>query len=135
MKREIINIDRDKCNGCGICIPNCHEGALQIIDGKAALVSELMCDGLGACIGYCPEGAITIEEREAEAYNEMLVLERIIPQGKNVLIAHLSHLKEHEQYEYLKPAVMYLKENSKSFNFRVELISCFWGRALGFYEL
>ena len=65
MIREIVNIDDEKCNGCGLCVPNCHEGALQIIDGKARLISELMCDGLGACLGHCPEGAITIEKREA----------------------------------------------------------------------
>jgi NAD-dependent dihydropyrimidine dehydrogenase PreA subunit len=117
MKREIINIDKEKCNGCGICVPNCHEGALQIIDNKATLVSELMCDGLGACIGHCPEGAITIEEREAEAYDEILVIKRIMNEGKNVLIAHLSHLKEHDQLDYLKQAVTYLKANEKSLNF------------------
>jgi len=68
MKRQIISIDEEKCNGCGVCIPNCHEGALQIIDGKARLISELFCDGLGACIGHCPEGAISIIEREAAPY-------------------------------------------------------------------
>jgi NAD-dependent dihydropyrimidine dehydrogenase PreA subunit len=68
MKRDILKIDEDLCNGCGQCVPNCHEGALQVIDGKVRLVSELICDGLGACIGHCPEGAITIETREAEAY-------------------------------------------------------------------
>jgi NAD-dependent dihydropyrimidine dehydrogenase PreA subunit len=68
MKRKIIQIDEEKCNGCGLCIPNCHEGALQVIDGKARLISDLFCDGLGACIGHCPEGAIEIIEREAEPY-------------------------------------------------------------------
>lgn len=71
MKREIIKIDDNLCNGCGECIPNCHEGAIQIIDGKARLVSELMCDGLGACLSHCPTGAITIETKEAASYEEI----------------------------------------------------------------
>jgi len=71
MQREIIKIDEEKCTGCGECVPNCHEGALQVIDGKVRLVSELMCDGLGACIGHCPEDAITIEKREALPYDEI----------------------------------------------------------------
>jgi ferredoxin len=69
-KRKIIKIDEDKCNGCGQCIPNCPEGALEIIDGKARLVSDSFCDGLGVCLGYCPQGAISIKEREAEKYEE-----------------------------------------------------------------
>ncbi|MCX5687252.1 MAG: 4Fe-4S binding protein, partial [Candidatus Omnitrophica bacterium] len=58
-KREIVNIDEGKCTGCGLCVPNCAEGALQIINGKAKLVKDIYCDGLGACLGHCPEGAIT----------------------------------------------------------------------------
>ncbi len=77
MKRDILRIDEELCNGCGQCIPNCHEGALKIINGKARLISEVMCDGLGACIGHCPEGAITIESREAEPYDEKKVIEMI----------------------------------------------------------
>jgi len=73
-RREIIKIDKEKCNGCGLCIPSCPKGALQIIDGKAALISDLFCDGLGACIGHCPQGAINIEEREAERYDERKVM-------------------------------------------------------------
>ncbi len=68
--RQIVRIDEAKCNGCGVCVPACAEGALQIIDGKARLVSEVYCDGLGACLGQCPRGAITIEEREAREFDE-----------------------------------------------------------------
>ncbi|MFH1006391.1 MAG: 4Fe-4S dicluster domain-containing protein [Candidatus Latescibacterota bacterium] len=70
MIRKMIQIDEEKCTGCGLCIPNCVEGALQIIDGKARLVSDVYCDGLGACLGECPEGSLSIVEREAEAFDE-----------------------------------------------------------------
>ena len=69
MEREIIKIDEEKCDGCGVCIPACAEGALQIVDGKARLVKESCCDGLGACLNECPQGAITLEEREADAFS------------------------------------------------------------------
>lgn len=112
MKRQIIRIDDEKCNGCGLCIPNCPEGALQIIDGKARLLSDLFCDGLGACIGHCPEDAITIEEREAVEYSEWRVMENVAQQGENVVKAHLEHLQEHGQQEYMKEAIGYLVDKN-----------------------
>lgn len=110
VQRDIIKINEDKCNGCGLCVPNCPEGALQIIDGKARLVSDLFCDGLGACIGNCPEGAIYVEKREAEEYDEKKVMENIIKQGKNTIKAHLEHLENHGADKYLKEAKDFLKE-------------------------
>jgi ferredoxin len=109
--RKIIEINEDICNGCGQCIPNCPEGALQLIDGKARLVSDLFCDGLGACIGECPVDAITVIEREAEPYNETKVMENIVKQGSNVIAAHLKHLKDHNETGLYNEAVNYLKNN------------------------
>jgi ferredoxin len=114
MKRKIIHIEENLCNGCGLCIPNCPEGAIQMIDGKARLISDLFCDGLGACLGHCPEGAIVIEEREAEPYDEAKVIENIIRQGPNTVRAHLIHLKEHGEHGHLKIAVEILKSKGLS---------------------
>jgi len=112
MKRKIIVIDEEKCTGCGICIPDCPEGALQIIDGKARLISDLFCDGLGACIKKCPEDAIAIEEREAKPYSEKLVMANIVKQGSNVIKAHLKHLNDHGESSLLEEALDFLKEKN-----------------------
>jgi NAD-dependent dihydropyrimidine dehydrogenase PreA subunit len=120
MIRDILKIDEELCNGCGLCVPNCHEGALQVIDGKARMVSELMCDGLGACIGYCPEGAITIEKREAEPYNETHVIELMKDKGKNTIIAHLKHLKDHGETGFLREGVTWLRSNISQLNFNLD---------------
>ncbi len=73
MIREIVTIDEELCDGCGMCVPACHEGAIRIVDGKARLISENLCDGLGACLGHCPRGAIRVERRDAEQFDEAAV--------------------------------------------------------------
>ncbi|MFA6635641.1 MAG: 4Fe-4S binding protein [Candidatus Omnitrophota bacterium] len=110
-KRAMITIDENKCDGCGLCVPNCQEGAIQIIDGKARLISDLLCDGLGACVGHCPRGAMKVEEREAEAYDEKKVMSNIVKHGKNVILAHIEHLRSHGQEKYLKEALDFLREH------------------------
>lgn len=77
MLRKIVDINKDKCNGCGLCVHACHEGAIKIIDGKAILISDEYCDGLGDCLPECPTGAIKIIERESAAYNEELVMKKM----------------------------------------------------------
>ncbi len=110
MKRKIIEIDQQKCNGCGLCANSCPEGAIQIVDGKAQVVGEFLCDGLGACIGNCPVDAIKITEREAESYDEYKVMENLLGKGKNVILAHLKHLLEHGQMTWFNQATKFIDE-------------------------
>jgi len=120
MLREVVKIDEELCDGCEQCIPNCHEGALQMIDGKARLISDLMCDGLGACLGHCPQGAITIENREAEPYDETKVMEIMVDKGENTVVAHLLHLKEHNEMDFLQEGVQYLKDHEDKLEFNIK---------------
>lgn len=113
MRRKIIRIDEEKCNGCGLCIPGCPEGALRIVDGKARLVGDVYCDGLGACLGHCPEGAILVEEREAAGYDEVRVMENVVRQGRETVEAHLAHLREHNETGHLNAALEFLRRREQ----------------------
>jgi len=93
--RQIIRIDEDKCDGCGLCMPGCLEGALQIVAGKARLVRQSYCDGLGACLGRCPNGALTVETLETTAYDEAAVMAHLQETAPALLDEHLAHLREH----------------------------------------
>ncbi|MCC5911180.1 MAG: 4Fe-4S binding protein [Clostridiaceae bacterium] len=90
--RKIIEINEEKCDGCGLCVPNCAEGAIKIIDGKAKLIDDIYCDGLGECLGHCPQDALKVIEREAPAFDEAAVEELLASQGKTLK----SQLKEED---------------------------------------
>ena len=89
--RKIIRIDEEKCNGCGICVPSCAEGAIQVIDGKARLVAEKYCDGLGACLGECPEGALQVVDAEVEAFDEAAAKAHVRATGHASTGTHAGH--------------------------------------------
>jgi len=104
VKRQIITIDEEKCDGCGNCVPACVEGALQVIDGKARLVKESYCDGLGACLGDCPQDALHVTTLEVEAYDEPAVLGYLQQAAPEAVERHVEHLRAHGMQSSYAPA-------------------------------
>lgn len=95
MIRKIVHIDKDKCDGCGLCVPSCAEGAIKIVDGKAEIAADNLCDGLGACLGDCPRDAITIIERDADLFDEEAVEKHLQENGAQPLSSGGGHRHEH----------------------------------------
>jgi NAD-dependent dihydropyrimidine dehydrogenase PreA subunit len=98
MIRKIVQIDQDRCNGCGLCVPSCAEGAIKMINGKAVLSADNLCDGLGACLGECPQDAIRIIERDADEFDEAEVQKHLKESGKVPAHGH-SHHDHHDHHE------------------------------------
>jgi len=104
IKRQIITIDEEKCDGCGQCVPSCAEGALRVVDGKARLTKESFCDGLGACLGECPQDALHVVEMEVEAYDEPAVLGYLQQTAPHMVEKHVAHLREHGMASSYNPS-------------------------------
>ena len=109
MKRNIAKIDSVRCDGCGICIWCCEEGALEISGGKAVMARDFACDGVGSCVGECPQRAITLVETDCNPCDIAEIMQKIIPRGTRHIADYLKHLEKHGQYQLLDEAAAYLR--------------------------
>jgi len=117
MKRTIVNINEDKCNGCGDCLDKCSKGALDVVDGIVCLLNEVYCDGPGPCIEACSRGAISFIERDCEPYSEIATMKHLTTKKPKAINAHLKYLKEHNDLVYFHQGVGYLKVHKIEIDF------------------
>jgi MinD superfamily P-loop ATPase len=103
IKRQIVLIDEELCNGCGLCVTPCAEGAIEIVDGKARVISDELCDGAGFCLAVCPTGALSIEEREVVPFNEAAVERKMHERGKTYLAQTCFQCGASEEQRVLLP--------------------------------
>jgi Fe-S-cluster-containing hydrogenase component 2 len=104
MKRQIVRIDQDLCNGCGVCVTPCVEGAIELVNGKARVVSDELCDGAGFCLAVCPTGALTVEERDAVPFSEQAAEKHQHARGKRFIAQHCFRCGASEENAVLMPA-------------------------------
>ena len=111
MRRRIIVVDKQRCTGCGLCMPDCPAGSLEVEDGRSHLVDERLCDGGGACVGACPKEAIGVVECEARAFDQAQLMERVASRGEGAVRFYLGHLRARGEAGLLRQAIGFLEEN------------------------
>jgi len=117
MKRTIVYIIEERCNGCGVCVDKCSKGALDIVDGKACLLDPVYCDGPGPCVDACPHSAICFIEKDCEPYSEIATMRHLTTKKPKAINAHLKYLKEHNDLVYFHQGVGYLKVHKIEIDF------------------
>lgn len=111
MRRRIIVVDEQRCTGCGLCMPDCPAGSLEVEDGRSHLVDERVCDGGGACVVACPREAIAVVECEARPFDQARLMERVASRGEGAVRYYLGHLRARGEAELFRQAIGYLVEN------------------------
>ena len=111
MSRRIIVVDERRCTGCGLCMPDCPAGSLEVEDGRSHLVDERLCDGCGACVGACPKEAIEVVECEARPFDQVRLMERVVARGGGAVRFYLEHLRARGDAGLLRQTIGFLEEN------------------------